>query len=149
MIWLLPLGNCSSCGIGGSALSDDEVVADTGPKRLARRRQVSGRNTGWYIPFWRKPKRALQDSGQSEKGERRRRVRSRSEHELDKVREDWIFRYNAQLRALRALGLGVGAPNEEIRERYECLRAELLGRPEESELLRELQSAYELLHPDS
>jgi hypothetical protein len=106
------------------------------------------RNTGWYIPFWRKPKRSAQEQPAAERSDRRRRPRNRSEQELDRVRDDWINRYNAQARALRVLGLSVGAPKADIEERYTTLVGELSGSMAEQGRLEELRAAYEQVKPD-
>lgn len=103
------------------------------------------RNSGWYIPFWRKPKRSQGDSGQQERAEKRRRPRARSDDDLEHLRHEWIDRYTRQVRAFRTMGLSVGAPQQEIRDRYEQLLAELNGSAEAAERRRELRDAYETL----
>ena len=128
----------------------NDATEDPAPKRQTRRHQGSGsRNTGWYIPFWRKPKRAQQDQGQSEKGERRRKLRFRGEHDPDRVLREWVGRYNAQLRALRALGLSMGTPKADIMARYETLRLDFQADPAKTDRLREIRQAYEVLRPDT
>ena len=107
------------------------------------------RNSGWYIPFWRKPKRPQGEANQHERHEKRRRPRARSEAELERVREEWVSRYTRQVHALRVLGLSVGAPQEEIRARYQQLVATVDGSDDESERLHHLYEAYETLRqPD-
>ncbi|HWE60678.1 MAG TPA: J domain-containing protein [Chloroflexota bacterium] len=105
------------------------------------------RNSGWYIPFWRKPKRPQGEKDQAEKPEKekRRRPRTRSEAELERVREEWITRYTRQVQAFRVLGLSVGTPQEEIKARYQELVADLNGSPEVAMRLHQLQDAYETL----
>lgn len=122
-----------------------------GPRRARDCRHIQViivRNTGWYIPFWRKPKRSPQEQSQADRAEKRRKPRSRSEHELDRVRAEWVNRYNTQLRAHRILGLSVGAPKEEVQLRYEMLCAELDGQPEQYEQWKAVQSAYDLLRAE-
>jgi hypothetical protein len=106
------------------------------------------RNTGWYIPFWRKPKRTAQEQPSGERGERRRRPRNRSEQELDRVRDDWVRRYNAQARSLRVLGLSVGAPKADIEARYQALIGELNGDLAQQDRLDEIRAAYEQVKLD-
>jgi hypothetical protein len=65
------------------------------------------------------------------------------------VRQEWVNRYNTQLQALRTLGLGVGTPKEEIKERYESLCAALHDLPSDHDRRREIQHAFEVLRPDS
>jgi hypothetical protein len=109
------------------------------------------RNSGWYIPFWRKPKRPQSEASQTaekpEKPERekRRRPRTRSEAELERVREEWVARYTRQVQAFRTLGLSVGTPQDDIEERYNALVARLNGSDETGEHLRRLQEAFETL----
>ncbi len=103
------------------------------------------RNSGWYIPFWRKPKRGAGDAALSERAEKRRRPRARSDEELANVREEWVARYTQQVHALAVLGLSVGVPRDELEARYQRLVAELNGQPDREERLRELREAYEQL----
>jgi len=135
----------------GDAPTGDAPPQDPTPKRPNRRHSGAGsRNTGWYIPFWRKPKRSQPDQAPPERGERRRKQRPpRIEHDPERVLRDWIGRYNAQLRALRALGLGMGTPKEDIKARYDALRAVLQDDSAGADRLRELRQAYDVLRPDS
>lgn len=108
------------------------------------------RNSGWYIPFWRKPKRPQGAAAQGEKAEKpekekRRRPRTRSEAELERVREEWVARYTHQLHAFRTLGLSVGTPQEDIETRYQELVSRLNGSDDTGDRLRQLQEAYETL----
>ncbi len=103
------------------------------------------RNSGWYIPFWRKPKRAQPDAGQNERSEKRRRPRQRSEDDLDRVRDEWVSRYNSRAQALRALGLSVGTPTEEIDARYQSLLGEAANSPSAEERRAQLRHAYSIL----
>ncbi len=130
-------------------LADDETSTESGARRPSRRRQASGgRNTGWYIPFWRKPRRGQPDQALGERGERRRRPRTRSEQDLDRVRNEWIARYNSRLSALRLLGLSVGTPNDEIAERYESLHTRLALLEDTADQLEALDDAYALLRSE-
>jgi hypothetical protein len=106
------------------------------------------RNSGWYIPFWRKPKRTQGEATPGEKQERRRRPRTRSDDDLERVREEWVTRYTNQVRALKMLGLSVGAPRAEIQARYQRLVSEVGNTPEGHERLRLLQSAFEALREE-
>ena len=103
------------------------------------------RNSGWYIPFWRKPKRAQGDAAPNERTEKRRRPRQRSDDDLDRVRDEWVSRYNSRVRALHILGLSVGTPTEEIEARYQSLIAELANAPASEERRAQLRRAYSLL----
>ena len=106
------------------------------------------RNSGWYIPFWRKPKRQQGEAGQGEGRERRKRPRTRSEEDLERVREEWVKRYTRQVQAFRLLGLSVGTPQEEIEARYLYLkRTHIVGQGEDDYLVR-LREAYEALRAD-
>jgi hypothetical protein len=105
------------------------------------------RNSGWYIPFWRKPKRQG-GSGGHERGENKRRARARTDDELDRVRDEWVSRYTGRVRAFKVLQLSVGTPPEEIRARYESLLADLQAVPagdERDARLRALRDAFETL----
>jgi hypothetical protein len=104
------------------------------------------RNTGWYIPFWRKPKRAGSEAPPAERQERRRKPRARSDEELERVRSDWVTRYTHQVHALQVLGLSVGVPREEIAERYRLLLTELEHSPHDDERRRRLDDAYHTLN---
>ena len=103
------------------------------------------RNSGWYIPFWRKPKQRQDEAGRQDRPEKRRRFRQRSDDDLDRVRAEWIARYNGRVQALHLMRLSVGAPNEEIESRYQELVAELAGMPEAEERRRRLRQAYDIL----
>lgn len=108
------------------------------------------RNSGWYIPFWRKPKRPQGEASQAEKAEkpekeRRRRPRQRSEADLERVREEWVARYTRQVQAFRTLGLSVGTPQDDIQARYNTLVTGLNGSEETGERRRQLRDAYDTL----
>jgi glycine/D-amino acid oxidase-like deaminating enzyme len=134
-------------GRGSMALSDEEVAPDAGITRQARHHVGnSARNSGWYIPYWRKPKRSLSDRG--ERYDRRRRPRQGRERDVERVREEWVARYTDQVRALRMLGLSVGTPNEDIRRRYEQLRRELERQPDDYERLTAVIEAYNVVRAD-
>jgi hypothetical protein len=91
------------------------------------------RNSGWYIPYWRKPKK----KGKAERqgGE----DVQRNEEQLEAVRRRWVERYRRTLRALGVMGLSVGSNRAEVQARYEALRA--AGTIPE----RELEDAYRYL----
>jgi hypothetical protein len=72
----------------------------------------------------------------------------RSEQDLDRVRDEWVDRYNARLRALNMLGLSVGTPKEDVAERYEILRARLAMQPDDAATIEALDDAYALLSRD-
>jgi hypothetical protein len=105
------------------------------------------RNSGWYIPFWRKPKRPQGEASKAEKPdkERRRRLRTRSEAELERVREEWVARYTRQVHAFRTLGISVGTPQEDIEARYQELLSSLNGSDVAGDRVRQVQEAYETL----
>lgn len=105
------------------------------------------RNSGWYIPFWRKPKRPLGEATLFEGRERRRKPRSRSDEEMEHVRAEWVGRYTRQVQALRLLGLSVGVPQDEIDARYRQLLVEARGSEHAAERRRRLDDAYEALRP--
>ena len=75
------------------------------------------RNSGWYIPYWRKPKR----KGKAGKAGAEEMVRS--DAELEAVRRRWIERYRRTVHALMLLGLSVGSNRSDVQARYEELRA--------------------------
>ncbi len=103
------------------------------------------RNSGWYIPFWRKPKRAPGEQGQPERQEKRRRPRQRSDEDLERVRDEWVGRYTRRVQAFRVLGLSVGTPADEVDARYQRLASEASGAPDAEARLRDLREAYETL----
>lgn len=75
------------------------------------------RNTGWYIPFWRRPKK----KGKAERPNAEQIIRT--DEQLEAVRLRWIDRYRRMVRALNLLGLSVGSNRNEVYARYEHLRA--------------------------
>lgn len=75
------------------------------------------RNTGWYIPFWRRPKK----KGKAERPNADQVIRT--DEQLEAVRLRWIERYRRMVRALNLLGLSVGSNRNEVYARYEHLRA--------------------------
>ena len=105
------------------------------------------RNSGWYIPFWRKPKRVQGESQPAERTEkeRKRRPRPRSDEELERVRAEWVTRYTRQLQAFRLLGLSVGAPQAEISLRYHELVRAVGASPDAGARLHALHEAFETL----
>jgi hypothetical protein len=134
---------------GSTSLAEDETSPEPSQKRPARRHQAAGgRNTGWYIPFWRKPRRGQQEQAQLERSERRRKPRSRSELDVERLRNEWVDRYNARLHALNMLGLSVGTPKDDIARRYDTLRAELSGHLDAVDELEALDEAYAVLRSD-
>jgi hypothetical protein len=72
------------------------------------------RNSGWYIPYWRKPKK---------KGKAGAEEIVRSDEELEAVRRRWIERYRRTVHALMLMGLSVGSNRSDVQARYEKLRA--------------------------
>ena len=109
------------------------------------------RNSGWYIPFWRKPKRQGSEGSTSDRAESKRRARHRTDDELDRVRVEWVRRYTDRVRAFTVLQLSVGTPPEEITARYESLLADLMSGPADPDLedrRRALRDAYETLRPE-
>lgn len=90
------------------------------------------RNTGWYIPYWRKPKK----KGKVEKISTEEVWRS--DEQLESVQQRWVERYRRTARAYRALGLSVGGNRAEAQARYNSLRAQ--GR-----LTRDVEDAYRYL----
>lgn len=74
------------------------------------------RNSGWYIPYWRKPKKKSRNTRAS--GEEV----ARSDEQLDAVRHRWVERYRRTVRALRVLGLSMGSTRGDVQARYEALR---------------------------
>ena len=75
------------------------------------------RNSGWYIPYWRKPKK----KGKADKAGGAEIVRS--DEELEAVRQRWIERYRRTVHALMLMGLSVGSNRSDVQARYEELRA--------------------------
>ncbi len=92
------------------------------------------RNTGWYIPYWRKPtskkKGKVEKSGGDEVW--------RNDEQLDAVRQRWVERYRRTARALSALGLSVGSSKIDVQARYDTLRTQ--GRTS-----RDVEDAYRYL----
>jgi hypothetical protein len=72
------------------------------------------RNSGWYIPYWRRPKK---------KGKAGAEEIVRSDEELEAVRQRWIERYRRTVHALMLMGLSVGSNRSDVQARYEELRA--------------------------
>src|SRR5919201_3125095 len=72
------------------------------------------RNSGWYIPYWRRPKK---------KGKAGAEEIVRSDEDLEAVRRRWIERYRRTVRALMLMGLSVGSNRSDVQARYEELRA--------------------------
>ncbi len=100
------------------------------------------RNTGWYIPYWRKQRKKGKpdkpDKPQkSDKTEQREVIRG--DDQLEAVRQRWIERYRRTARALSVLSLSVGSNKTEVQARYESLRA--AG----GVLSREVEDAYRYL----
>jgi hypothetical protein len=109
------------------------------------------RNSGWYIPFWRKPKRQGTDGSIPDRAESKRRPRHRTDDELDRVRVEWVQRYTERVKAFKVLQLSVGTPPEEITAQYESLLADLLSGapdPDREDRRRALRDAYETLRPE-
>jgi len=93
------------------------------------------RNTGWYIPYWRKARK----KGKPEKNSPPNTEEVwRSDEQLEAVRERWIDRYRRTARAFGALGLSVGSSRTEAQARYDALRAQ--GRA-----TRDVDDAYRYL----
>jgi hypothetical protein len=94
------------------------------------------RNSGWYIPYWRRSKKkgkAEQATG-SAAGDVQR-----SDEQMEAVRQRWVERYRRTVRSLGLLGLSIGSTRTEVRERYERLREEGVVPA------RELEDAYRFL----
>jgi hypothetical protein len=72
------------------------------------------RNSGWYIPYWRKPKK---------KGKAGAEEIVRSDEDLEAVRRRWIERYRRTVHALMLMGLSVGSNRSDVQARYQELRA--------------------------
>ncbi len=92
------------------------------------------RNTGWYIPYWRKP--TSKKKGKAEKNGSDEVWRN--DEQLDAVRQRWVERYRRTARALNALGLSVGSSKIDAQARYDALRAQ--GRTS-----RDVEDAYRYL----
>jgi hypothetical protein len=67
---------------------------------------------------------------------------------VERLRDDWVARYNVRLRALRILGLSVGTPKDDIAARYDTLRAALAGDPDAVDQLEALDEAIIVLRND-
>src|SRR5919201_3964583 len=72
------------------------------------------RNSGWYIPYWRRPKKKGKAGGEEI---------VRTDEELEAVRRRWIERYRRTVHALMLMGLSVGSNRSDVQARYEELRA--------------------------
>jgi len=96
------------------------------------------RNIGWYIPYWRKPK---PKKGKAEKPSTT--DMTRSDEQLEAVRQRWIERYRRMARALAMLGLSVGSDRTDVQARYDALRREGGGAGALSP--REFEDAYRYL----
>jgi len=96
------------------------------------------RNTGWYIPYWRKPK---PKKGKAEKPSTE--DMTRSDEQLEAVRQRWIERYRRMARALAMLGLSVGSDRTDVQARYDALRRE--GGGVGALTPREFEDAYRYL----
>lgn len=91
------------------------------------------RNTGWYIPYWRKiKKKGKQDKPNAE-------AIARSDEQLESVRRRWIERYRRTLRSLRIMDLSVGSNRADVQEHYNHLRGAGMVRP------HDLEEAYRYL----
>jgi len=75
------------------------------------------RNSGWYIPYWRKPKK----KGKASKAGAEEIVRS--DEDMEAVRRRWIERYRRTVHALMLMGLSIGSNRSDVQARYEELRA--------------------------
>ncbi len=92
------------------------------------------RNTGWYIPYWRKPTSKKKGKAEKSGGDEV----WRNDEQLDAVRQRWVERYRRTAHALSALGLSVGSSKIDVQARYDTLRAQ--GRPS-----RDVEDAYRYL----
>src|SRR5579863_653713 len=88
------------------------------------------RNTGWYIPFWRRPKK----KGRSDKPGTE--DITRTDEQLEAVRQRWIERYRRTTRALKVLGLSMGSNRAEVQARYDRLRGGPINQHELDEAYR-------------
>lgn len=68
--------------------------------------------------------------------------------DLERIRDEWVARYNMRLRALSVLGLSVGTPKEDVAERYEVLHARLELYPDSSDQLEAIDEAFAVLSND-
>ncbi len=103
------------------------------------------RNTGWYVPYWRKPRkkgkpeREPQGQGRekNDQGDASEIVNGvyRSDEQLDIVRRRWIERYRKTLHALQVLDLSVGSNRTDLQASYDGLKAQ--GR-----ITRDREEAY-------
>lgn len=91
------------------------------------------RNSGWYIPFWRRSKK----KGRSDKPDSVEVARS--DEQLEAVRQRWIDRYRRTMRALSLMGLSMGSNRGDVQARYNALRGS--GRIS----ARDLDDAYRYL----
>ncbi len=113
----------------------------TGNWQLATGNYYNGgmRNTGWYIPYWRKQRKKGKPDKPQKSDKTEQREVSRGDDQLEGVRQRWVERYRRTARALRMLGLSVGSNKAEVQARYESLRA-ADGVPS-----REVEDAYRYL----
>ncbi len=99
------------------------------------------RNTGWYIPYWRKPN--SKKKGKAEKSSAGANTSAslgevwRSDEQLEAVRQRWVERYRRVARAYGALGLSVGSNRAEVQSRYDLLR--------QRGVTRDIEDAYRYL----
>ena len=93
------------------------------------------RNTGWYIPYWRKPRKKGRGGGEKPVPIDTTEV-MRSDEQLETVRQSWIERYRRTLHALDVLGLSMGSNRGEVQAGYETLRRAGTVAP------RDLEDAY-------
>jgi len=91
------------------------------------------RNSGWYIPFWRRSKK----KGKAEKPSTDNI--SRTDEQLEAVRQRWIERYRRTSRSLKLLGLSMGNNRSEVQARYEQLRQS------SPDAMHEIEDAYRFL----
>lgn len=103
------------------------------------------RNTGWYVPYWRKPRKkgkperepsgqGKEKNGPSDTSEIVNGV-YRSDEQLDVVRRRWIERYRKTLHALQVLGLSVGSNRVDLQACYDQLRGQ-------GQLTRDQEESY-------
>jgi hypothetical protein len=98
------------------------------------------RNTGWYIPYWRKPTNKKKGKAEKNNGAANAPTEEvwRSDEQLESVRQRWIERYRRTARACGALGLSVGSNRTEVQARYDTLR-------ERGGATRDMEDAYRYL----